>query len=309
MILKIVYIIISAFVLIGLIYLIFGLYLYFNQSKYVYFPIKKLLSTPSDYGMGYEDVFFVTSDGIKLNGWYIEQMEQKEQKKQIEKKEQKEQKESPVEKNNPKTVIIFHGNGGNISYSFDLIELFYKMELNIFIIDYRGYGKSAGFPTENGTYIDALASWDYLVNEKKISHEDIIIYGKSLGGSIAAYLSENKNPAALIIDSTFTSIKDIGSEIYPYLPVKKFFKFNYDTEKYLKNTTCPVLVIHSRDDEYIPFSHGLKLFEAAPEPKYFLEIEGDHNSGFLKSINTFRNGITSFIHKLQGIEKVDDKLD
>lgn len=283
MILKIFYIIISAVILIGFIYLIFGFYLYFNQAKYVYFPIKEISGSPFDYGIDFNDVYFETSDGITLNGWYIEQ---------------REQKTIDIGKNNLKTIIIFHGNGGNISYSLDLIELFYKMKLNIFIVDYRGYGKSEGVTTENGTYLDALASWGYLVGEKRIKPEEIIIFGKSLGGSIAAYLASSRNPSALIIDSTFTSIKDIGCQLYPYLPVRRFFKFNYDTEKYLKKTHCPVLIIHSRDDEYIPFSHGIKLFEIAEQPKYFLEIEGDHNIGFLKSIQIYRNGIESFIGKL-----------
>ena len=271
MVLKTFYIILSIIAVTGFIYFAIGLYLYFNQSRYVYFPSTEIASTPGDTGINYEEVSFKTSDGIKLYGWFI--------------------------KGGSKTVLIFHGNGGNISYCLDLAEIFYEMDLSVFLIDYRGYGKSEGIPTENGTYLDADAAWQYLINEKRARPEDIIIFGKSLGGPIAAYLASKKNPGKLIIDSSFTSIKDVGAELYPILPVRKFFKFNYSTTEYIKNINCPVLVIHSRNDEYIPFKHGEKIFETAHEPKYFLEISGDHNSSFIQSSETYIEGIRSFILK------------
>ncbi len=129
----------------------------------------------------------------------------------------------------------------------------------------------------------------------KIKGKDIIIFGRSLGGPIASYLAGKVSPGALILDSTFTSIKDIAAHIYPRLPVKKIFKFDYSTIGYLKDIRCPVLVIHSREEDYIPFSHGEKLFEAAGEPKYFLEIKGTHGNNYIESREDYLEGIGSFI--------------
>lgn len=250
-----------------------AVYLYLNQSRYVYFPAREITADPSDMGLLYEEVTIRTSDGIDLSGWYI-----------------------PADK--PRAVVLFfHGNGGNISNRLDLIEIFCGLNLSVFIIDYRGYGKSEGEPTEEGTYLDAKAAWDYLIKKKKIVPDEIILFGRSLGAPIASWLAKEHKPGALILDSTFTSIKDIGAQLYPYLPVRRFFKFNYNTIDYLKRVDCPVLIIHSCDDEYIPFSHGEKLFEEANEPKQFLEIKGGHNIGFMTSKNIYAKGIDSFISK------------
>ena len=235
----------------------YTLYLYFNQSKYVYFPAKNITTTPAETGLYYEDIIIKTSDGISISAWYI-----------------------PVE-NNRATILFFHGNGGNISHHIDFIEMFYNLNLSTFIIDYRGYGKSEGMPSEEGTYLDAEASWNYLVKEKKINPSNIIIYGRSLGGAIGARTAEKNKPFALILDSTFTTITEIGVKQYPYLPVRKFFKFKYNTVDYLKNIKIPVLILHSRKDSYIPFSHAQELFEAAGGSiKDLVEVSGDHNTNF-----------------------------
>jgi len=260
-------------VVIGIIilYTSVAVYRFFNQSKYVYFPTREIISTPSDIGLLYEDIFFKASDGVTLSGWYI-----------------------PVEKPRA-TILVFHGNGGNISNRLEFIKIFNQLGLTTFIIDYRGYGKSQGEPSEEGTYLDAQAAWDYLVKEKKINPYKITLFGRSLGGPIASWLAKRCNPRALILDSTFTSIKDVGAELYPYLPVKKFFKFDYNTIEYLKEVSCPVLIIHSINDNYIPFSHGVKLFEEANEPKKFLKISGTHNDGFITSKDIYIDGLNSFM--------------
>ena len=265
----------AAALVIGII-IIFGsqaIYLYLNQSRYVYFPTRKITANPSDIGLLYEDVTIKTTDEVNISGWYI-----------------------PAEKSRA-VILFFHGNGGNISNRLDLIKIFYELRLNTFIIDYRGYGRSEGEPTEDGTYLDATAAWDYLVEKKKIAPDEIIVFGRSLGGPIAAWLAMDRKTKGLILDSTFTSIKDIGAKLYPYLPVKRFFKFDYSTISYLKVVNSPVLIIHSKDDEYIPFIHAEKLFEFANEPKQFLEITGGHNIGFMTSKDIYIEGINSFISK------------
>jgi len=271
---KPIFLIIYVIIFLFFLFIVYAVYLYFNQSKYVYFPTSDIVATPSDSGLFYEDLMLKTSDGIKISAWYIHA-------------------------ENPKaTLLFFHGNGGNISYRIEFIEMFYSLNISTFIIDYRGYGKSEGSPTEEGTYLDSEAAWDYLVNEKNTDPSSIVIYGKSLGGPIAARLAEKHNPAALILDSTFTSTKDIAVKLYPFLPVKKFFKFEYDTVRYLKGVDCPILIIHSIDDSYIPFSHAEKLFDTVDGEKELVETRGDHNTSFMISRQIYKNSIDNILKVL-----------
>lgn len=258
--------------------MVYAVYLYFNQSNYIYFPSSYIYTTPSDLDLFYEDIMLKNSDGIRISAWYI-----------------------PV-KNPRATILFFHGNGGNISHQMEYIKMFYSLDLSTFLIDYCGYGKSEGAPTEKGTYLDSEAAWDYLMKEKNIIPSNIVIYGNSLGGPIAARLAEKKNPAALILDSTFISIKDIAVKLYPYLPVRKFLKFEYNTLGYLKGVVCPTLVIHSTDDDYIPFSHAEKLLDAIDGKKKLVETKGGHNTGLMVSNQIYKNSIDNLI---KGLKKPD----
>lgn len=243
------------------------------QSRLVFFPSRKIIATPGAVGLEYEDVYFKSTDGLKLHGWFI-----------------------PAD--NPSGTLLFcHGNAGNISGRIESVSLFHNLGLSVFIFDYRGYGKSQGKPSEKGTYLDAEAAWDYLTTLRKINSEKIIVFGRSLGGAVAAWVAREQTCGGAIIESAFTSIKDIGSELYPYLPVRLLSRFEYATEEYIRGAKCPVLIVHSRDDEMMPFNHGRRLFEAVSEPKEFLEISGSHNDGFLVSGEKYTTGINSFILK------------
>jgi len=247
------------------VYIGFGLMLFAMQSKFLYYPIKKIDYTPSEIGLTYEDVYLDTSDGIKLNAWYI-----------------------PAKDSNF-TILFCHGNGGNIMHRLDSIRLFNSLGLNCFIFDYRGYGKSQGKPTEAGTYLDSYAAYDWLINEMQIDPEKIIIFGRSIGGCIAAKLAAEVDAALLVLESTFTSYVDMGKKFYWYMPVKLFARYKYRTIDYVKNVNIPVLVIHSPDDELVPFEFGRLLYQAANEPREFIEISGGHNDGFLTSGRTYTN--------------------
>jgi pimeloyl-ACP methyl ester carboxylesterase len=266
----IIYIVIFLFFLLA----VYAVYLYFNQSKYVYFPTADIVATPSDMGLYYRDLMLETNDGIKISAWYI-----------------------PAE-NTEATILFFHGNGGNISHRLEFIEMFYSLGISTLIIDYRGYGKSEGFPTEKGTYLDSEAAWNYLVKEKNNEPSSIIIYGRSLGGPVAARLAEKHHPGALILDSTFTSLKDIGAKLYPYLPVRKFLKFNYETIAHLKETDFPVLIIHSVEDDYIPFHHAEKLFDRIDGQKKLVSTSGGHNTNFTISRNAYKNNISDLLKSI-----------
>jgi fermentation-respiration switch protein FrsA (DUF1100 family) len=243
------------------------------QSRLVYFPERAIYATPDVLGLSYEVVEFETSDGVKLAGWFV-----------------------PAEKH--RGVVLFcHGNAGNISHRLESIDVFHRLGLSVFIFDYRGYGKSEGRVSEKGTYLDAEAAWQYVVDERQVDPSEIVIFGRSLGGAVGSWLAQDHTPRALIIESTFTSIPDIAAQLYPFLPVRRLARFRYSAVDYVRRVNCPVLIVHSRDDEMIPFSHGRRLFEAANEPKEFLEIRGTHNEGFITSAKLYGDGLDAFMSK------------
>ena len=258
------------------VYAALSIYVYFMQSGLVFYPNmpgRNLVSTPEDIGLTYQSVEFITEDNIRLHGWFI------------------------PNKNAKATLLFFHGNAGNISHRLDSIALFHRLELNVFIIDYRGYGQSEGKITEKGTYRDAEAAWNYLNHRQGISGKQIIIFGRSLGASIAGWLASKHTPAALIIESGFTSIPSMAKRFYPFLPIRWLTHIKYNTKQYVKNVSCPVMVTHSKNDEIIPYDEGREIFEAAAEPKQFLDMQGGHNDGFIVSGPSYVNGLKAFINE------------
>lgn len=255
-------------------YLVFALLLYTQQSRMVFspeLPGREIETTPGEYGMDYDRVVFRTTDGEHLVGWYV-----------------------PVAKPRA-TLLLHHGNAGNISHRLESVRLFHGLGLAVFIFDYRGYGESSGSPGETGTYRDAEAAWRYLTETRGIAPEEIVIFGRSLGAAVAAHLARDHAPRALILESTFTSVPDLGAEHYPWLPVRMFARIRYETRATLTAIHTPLLIVHSRDDDLIPFQHGERLFAAANEPKQFLAINGNHNDGFLVSGERYRQGIARFL--------------
>jgi fermentation-respiration switch protein FrsA (DUF1100 family) len=187
-------------------------------------------------------------------------------------------------------------------YFLDTVNFLNGLGLNCFIFDYRGYGASQGRPSENGTYLDARAAFRWLIKKKGIAPERIVVFGWSLGGSIGAYLAGKVKVAGLVIDSTFTSYTDIGRKFYPYMPVRWFARFKYPTIDYVRKVKCPVLVIHSRNDEVVPFEFGLKLYEAAGEPKEFIELFGGHNDALLVAGDEYKKGWIKWLKLLKGFD-------
>jgi pimeloyl-ACP methyl ester carboxylesterase len=229
------------------------------------------------------DCFFRTSDGLGLHGWYC----------------------APVRKvgtrfesvPSPMVLLWFHGNAGNITYRYDMIRSLISIPVEIFIIDYRGYGKSEGTPTERGLYLDARAAWDFLTNEESISPERIIIFGKSIGGVPAIDLAARVKAAGLIVQSSFSSAKDMVREIMPLFPAL-LLHTKMDSLARIKDVHCPKLFIHSPADEVVPFKLGLKLFDAAPEPKEFFEVAGaPHNSTYLIGGRPYFEAFRRFVER------------
>ena len=293
----------SIFVVLFVAYWGLGTILYFMQPTFLYCPVREVLYTPEELDLDFEDVVFKTDDGLCLNGWYIPAPLEARRQNSLTGSVQSEGSllTGPVE-NSDLTVLFCHGNGGNMTHRLDSINIFYNLGLSCFIFDYRGYGSSEGKTTEEGTYLDVMAAYKWLTKEKKISPDDIIIFGRSLGGSIAAQLAAKVEARALIIESAFTSYVDIGRKFYPYMPVRWFASFSYRTIDYIKDVRCPVMVIHSRSDDVVPFEFGLELYEVANEPKEFVEIFGSHNDGFLVSSDIYKKAWTKWLRFLQEYE-------
>jgi hypothetical protein len=256
------------------VYIGMSLLVYFRQAKYVYYPSRKIIDNPGDIGLHFEDVLLKTQDGETISCWYVP---------------------AGGYTGSGRVVIFSHGNAGNIGDCLGTIEVFNKMGYDLMIYDYRGYGASTGTPTEEGTYWDALTVWNYVKGDKGVPPEKIVLFGRSLGGAVSAWLAEQVDPAALIIESSFTSAAAMAGKMFPYLPVGLICKFDYNTEERLRNVTCPVVIASSIDDEMIPFSHGQKLFEAASEPKMFVEMRGGHNSGGLDIDSAYQSRLAEFL--------------
>ncbi len=247
--------------------------IYLMQGRMLYLPNvpgRALTMTPADARMDYEDVSFETSDGVTLHGWFIAGRA-------------------------PRVLLFFHGNAGNISHRLDSIRQFRNLGLSVFIIDYRGYGQSEGRTTESGIYRDADAAWRYLTETRGVRPGDVVIFGRSLGGSVAARLAAQQHPLALIVESSFTSVPDIAQELYPWLPARWLSRLSHATRDYVRDVRCPVLVVHSRDDEIIPFHHGQAIFAAAPEPRTLLTLRGSHNDAYLRDERAYIEGVWAFL--------------
>ncbi|NNL00037.1 MAG: alpha/beta hydrolase [Xanthomonadales bacterium] len=258
------------------VYLILLLMLYLLQGRMVYLanlPGRTLTATPADIGLEHEDVSLVTVDNEELHGWYI-----------------------PA--TNPGGVVLFfHGNAGNISHRLESIEIFNELNLDVLIIDYRGYGQSTGKATEQGTYLDAQAAWDYLVDKRGVAPGDMVIFGRSLGGAVASWLAARTTPGAVILESCFTSGVDMAARLYPFLPARLITRLKYPVKDYVKQLSSPLLVVHSQQDEIIPFDMGQSIFTAAPEPKEIMQLSGDHNGGFLLNRERYQAAIGKFLER------------
>ncbi|MDH3546136.1 MAG: alpha/beta hydrolase, partial [Gammaproteobacteria bacterium] len=260
-------------VVVALSYGLLVLVVYLMQARMLYLPDvagRTLTMTPADIGMNYQDVDIETADGVRLHGWFIAGR-------------------------SARVLLFFHGNAGNISHRLDSIRQFLSLGLSVLIIDYRGYGQSAGRATESGLYRDAEATWRYLTEERGVAASDIVIFGRSLGASVASRLAAQQQPLALIVESSFTSVPDIAQELYPWLPARWLSRLSHATRDFVRDVRCPVLVIHSRDDEIIPFHHGEAIFAAANEPRTLLALRGTHNDAFLRDESTYIEGLRMFL--------------
>ena len=242
------------------------------ERRQVYAPNRNFSHSPALLGRPFEEASFSAADRVRLHGWFF-----------------------PAEKTSPRAhlvLLLLHGNAGNIGHRLHFAQAWLELGVNVLLFDYRGYGRSEGRPDEPGTYLDAQAAFAWL-RQKGFHAEDIIALGKSLGGGVASELALREPIGGLILQNTFTSIPDLGSELFPWLPVRKLHHIHYDTVSKLPRVKVPLLVAHSRTDDLIGFHHAERNFKAANEPKMFLELQGSHTS-------TIEDGRESY---LQGLDK------
>lgn len=249
---------IQLLVTIVVIYAAFLFLLFIFQNSFIFFPSQAVDITPGYYSMQYEDHFFQTEDGVNLHGWWIEHPDASG------------------------TVILSHGNAGNISHRISLVQMMKGLNVNFFLYDYRGYGKSEGKPDEAGLYLDGLAAYHFVRESKGINPGEIILFGRSIGGAVAAENAVKSEIGGLVIEAAFSDVRSLMRQLFPIVPTF-LAKYDFPVSEYLKEITVPVMIMHSHQDDIIPYSHGVKNYESANSPKWFIELQGGHNDSFMVS--------------------------
>jgi uncharacterized protein len=255
------------------IYLVILLLMYLFQNQLLFMPSSAIFQTPQQAGLSAEDVWIETTDGVRLHGWYF-----------------------PNEASEW-VVVLSHGNAGNISGRIAIAETLLRSGAAVLMYDYRGYGKSNGKPSEHGLYKDIEGVVCFLTDEFNYPEHRIVMYGRSLGGAVAAYAATRFSLGGLVLDSAFINMKRMVREVYPFVPA---FLATYDfpTDRYiseLQNT--PVMIMHSPNDEIISYHHGKYLFERATEPKQFIQLRGGHNDNFFLSREIIEQSWINFLHE------------
>jgi uncharacterized protein len=259
-------------IMLGLAYVGFALLVVWREPSLIYYPSRDF-DTTTDPTV--EDVWLTTADNVRIHGRFV-----------------------PDSTNATLTVLFCHGNAGNLSHRTEKLAILHEIGVNVLIFDYRGYGHSEGKPDEQGTYRDAQAAYTYLTKTQNREPSTTVVYGESLGAAIAVDLASKVPVRGVIIEEPFTSAGDVGQKMFPFLPVRWLIRNKYDTLSKIADINAPLLILHSRDDEFFPTSHAERLFAAARAPKRFVELRGGHNDAFLVSGNTYRPALKDFLSRL-----------
>lgn len=249
-------------------------------SSYIYYPDPHWIATPERMGLHAEEVRMPVEPGVQLHAWFF-----------------------PC--SDPLATLLFcHGNAGNISHRLENVYYLVEFGFQILLFDYRGYGRSTGEPSEEGLYLDAETAWAHMIDREETAGIPRIVFGRSLGGAVAVELGTRVDADGLILESTFTSIRTLARLMFPLplprLPVK------YDSLSKIGGLHTPLLDIHGEQDELIPYTDGLALFEAAPEPKAWVPIPGaGHNDTYVIGGQAYFERLASFARAL-GKEVTND---
>jgi uncharacterized protein len=252
--------------------LVFAVYLY--GDRLVFFPEA---ATGGDWTLpkGAEDVWITPAGGPRLHAWYLKHPKAKH------------------------TIMVFHGNAGNIAGRRKIYEALRDLRVNVLAVDYRGYGKSQGSPTEEGIYADGLAAWEYLVRERKTAPRQIVVLGQSLGSAVATYVAANRECGGVILEAPMTSVKRMAARVLPFPPLGWALRVDMNNLERIGRASCPLLVVHGTTDSVIPFRQGKEVFEAAKEPKRFVALRGgDHNDLWEGRTDDYMDAIKKFLLEL-----------
>jgi len=269
---KILYMLLGLGAIIVGLFAICAMFLYFFQEKVVFVPSREIVLTPDEVGLVWEDVYLEVEPGVRINVWYISAPE-------------------PV----TRTILFCPGNAGNVSRRVFTAQFLTGLGVNVLLVDYRGYGRSEGSPSEKNVYADVRAAYDWLINEKKIPAEELYLFGRSLGGAIAIEVAGRVPVAGLVVESSFTSAVDVGKTMFPFIPVKLMTRYRFDNAAKIGSLTCPILITHSPEDDLIPYEMGRQLYELAGEKKEFIELSGPHNERFYYESDIYINGLRKFL--------------
>lgn len=262
------------FLALAAIFLFVFLFLKRLEKKSIFFPVKNVEIAPDYFNLPFEDIYLEASDQTKLNAWFI-----------------------PGSKAEL-TLLFFHGNGGNISHRLHKISQLHNLGPNIFLLDYRGYGRSQKEPSVAGVYKDAQAALDFLVSGKKINPLRIIAYGESLGSALAVKLLADNKLGGLILEGAFSSGRDMAKVIFPCLP-SWLIPDVFNNLKKIPQARGPKLFIHSKADEIVPIRLAKRLYQEASQPKEFIQIVGGHTTSYVDSSSEYLNAVGSFLAKVE----------
>lgn len=244
-------------------------------------PQRRVEADPAAAGLAFEEVFFFAEDGVRLHGWWIPH---------------------PAARG---SIVYCHGNAGNIGTRIDVASGLHALGVNVFLFDYRGYGRSRGWAGEQGTYRDACAAYEVV----RARHGDaecppVLAFGASLGGAIAVELARRRPVLGVVLEGAFTSTVDVGRAWYPALPARWIVAHRYETEAGLRSLSVPVLIAHSRDDAVIPYAMGERLLRAAPEPRTFVTLQGEHGEAGWRENPDYARALRAFLDRTLAAQNI-----
>jgi fermentation-respiration switch protein FrsA (DUF1100 family) len=254
---------------------VIGFFIY-SEPSLLYAPVRAV--EPAADGVPFEAVTIAADDGVRLGGWVIPP--------------------DSTGASNGYWILFLHGNYGNVAGPVIWYRFFRKHGFHVLAIDYRGFGTSAGTPSEQGLYLDARGAYDYLVHTRGVPADRVIVYGHSLGAAVAIDLATVRRPAGLIVEDGMISIAARGQEIYPFLPVSLISRQRFDAASRIPRAACPKLFFCANNDKIVPRHHSERLFALARPPKRWVLVNGGHNDAIRKDENTFANAIEAFVREL-----------
>lgn len=239
-------------VVIGL--LLYGGQLYLRQRSIIFRPTAEQFGTPCNLGLRFEEVFLERRVTEKMHAWWIPAAHAEH------------------------VIIFFHGTSGNMSHELRTLSYLHALGQNVLTIDYPGYGRSTGSPSQSGCFAAADAAWAFVTEQRHFTPDRVVVYGRSLGAAVAAYLASRWQCRGLVFQSGFTSVPDMAAKLYPFLPARWFVHTRLDAVKFVRECRCPVLVLHSETDEFVSFTMAQGVFDQARRRKKLVRLHGRHLS-------------------------------